>query len=114
MTPHIRDKELLNAQTTQPTDKKYRLFGIDGEGKPYFYWSATPGKYAACYGRDKKWWVWGTLTCGSGKANIKAENRIFISDYEMALALESALGFRPCKNCDKTGEFERWTRANGK
>lgn len=113
MAIHFKDTE-RNANPQKPEDKKFRLFGINAEGKPYFYWNAAPGKYGACYGKNKKWWVWGTLTCGSGKANIKPENRVFIADHETALKLESALGFRPCKNCDKTGEHERWSRAKEK
>lgn len=110
LTPHIRDKELLNGNTVQPDDKKHRLFSVNEEGSPYFYWSEMPGKYAACYGKDKKWWVWGKLTCGTGKTNILPKNRVFIADRETALKIESTLGFRPCKNCNETEEFDRWSQ----
>lgn len=113
MAIHFKDTERI-ANPNKPADKKFRLFGINTEDKPYFYWSFTPRKYGACYGKTKQWRVWGTLTCGSGKANIKLENRVFIADHETALKLESALAFRPCKNCDKTGEYERWAQIDKK
>jgi hypothetical protein len=106
MAVHWKDAE-RQKNPTRPEGKPYRLFGLGNDGKPYFYWSQTKGQYAAYYGRNKPdRWVWGTLSCGSGKS-MKPENRVFIADLAMAKALEKAGIFRPCGNCNKV-EYRRW------
>lgn len=108
MAVNSKDTE-RQTNPARPAGKPFRLLGIDGEGKPYFYWSATPGEYAAYYGGKKPdKWVWGTLSCGSGK-RMKPENRVFIADLPMVRALEQAGVFRPCYTCNKQ-EYQRWTK----
>ena len=107
MAIHFRDKERL-ANPERPQNTPFRLFGFDDDDKPYFYWSDVPAKYGACYGKNKKWFVWGTLECRSGIANIKDENRIFVAEYETLLLLEANLGFRPCRRCNENNEYQRW------
>lgn len=107
MAVHWNDTE-RQKNPTRPAGH-VRLFGINSEGKPCFYWSEKKGEYAAYYGgNDPRKWVWGTLGCGSGK-KMKSENRVFIADLKMVNALEQAGIFRPCGNCNKQ-EYQRWQK----
>lgn len=111
MVIHHRDKQ-RKANPEKPFEKPFRLLGVNEEGKPYFYWSETPAQFAACFGKNKRDWVWGEvkLPRKNGKGfhgdNINGENRIFIADYETALKLEKAGVTRPCQTCNK----DEWNR----
>ena len=111
MTIHHKDKE-RQANPAKPTENSKRLLGVNDEGKPYFYWSEKTADYAACFGKNKRDWVWGTVKepRKNGKGfhgdNINDENRIFIEDYEAALKLEKAGVTRPCQTCNK----DEWNR----
>jgi hypothetical protein len=104
MAVHWKDTE-RQRDSHPPAEKPYRLLGISTDGKLCFYWSNKRGEYAAYYGRNKKDWKWGTLSCGPGK-KMSPENRAFIADLATAKALEGA-GFRPCQSCNKA-EYQRW------
>lgn len=111
MAVHWSDHD--RQQNPQPPEgKPYRLYGINAEGKPEFYWSETKGEYAAYIGHERKRRIWGELDCASGKALIKPENRVFISDKDMAMRLQEAGFFRPCGHCNKA-EFMRWKEEQG-
>lgn len=103
MAIHHKDKK-------RQTNKPYRLLGVNLEGRPYFYWSDEPAKFAAYVGPSSPYGVWGTLTCGSGK-RMKPENRVFISDYETARKLEVLGVVGPCGHCNKA-EYARY-KADG-
>jgi len=53
-------------------------------------------------GGNKKLKIYGLLSCKSGK-RMKAENRVFFTDEEQAIAN----GFRPCGNC-KRNLYKKW------
>ena len=100
----IHDKDTTrNTTDTEPTEDYFRLFGVNDEGKTYFYWSETPAGYAGYYGPNYDA-VWGTLTC---KNNMLPTNRVFIADIEMVRKLESVGLFHPCYKCVNK-EWKRW------
>lgn len=53
-------------------------------------------------GGNKKLKIYGLLSCKSGK-RMKAENRVFFTDEQQAIAN----GFRPCGNC-KRNLYKKW------
>lgn len=55
-----------------------------------------------CLGGNFRLKIYGTLNCGSGK-RMKAENRVFFSSEEEAIAN----AFRPCGNCMKNA-YKKW------
>ncbi len=78
------------------------MLGVNDEGKPYFYWSETPAEFAAYFGKNKTYWVWGQLEYGKHGKTMTPDSRVFIADRETALKLEKLGVVRPCKICDKS------------
>src|SRR5690349_4739025 len=104
---HWKDAE-GKKNPTPPEGKPFRLFGVNLEGKYYFYWSEKKGLFAGYAGRGKPW-KWGTLTCEDGKG-MNDDHRVFIADRDMVNRLERAGILRPCRGrkCNDKAEYQRW------
>jgi len=87
--------------------KTYTLLGPDGTP----YQSKTPGTLGGYRGPNYPW-LYGTLECGTAKAQIKKGHyvqwRVFFADEATALAA----GHRPCGNCMRR-EYARWKAERG-
>ena len=97
MAIHYKDRQRA-MNPAKPHQNSYRLLGVNGDGKPYFYWSDTPAQYSAYLGPSDPFGVWGTLTC---KNQMKEYYKVFIHDDETALKLETLGVVKPCGKCNR-------------
>jgi hypothetical protein len=97
MAIHYKDKKRA-ADPAKPYENAFRLLGVNEAGKPYFFWSETPGDFAAYLGPSDPFGVWGTLNC---KNNMKDHHKAFIADRETAHKLETLGVVKPCGNCNR-------------
>jgi len=60
---------------------------------------------ALCYGGNRKFKIYGLLSCKSGK-RMQLENRVFFASEAEALRC----GYRPCGHCMKL-KYDSWKKA---
>jgi hypothetical protein len=100
MAIHYKDKKRAT-NPVKPFENAYRVLGINQQGKPCFFWSEKPAKYAAYLGPSDPYGVWGTISPDECRNNMKEHHKAFIADYETALKLEKLGVVKPCGKCNR-------------